>query len=161
MLGYVTPSADDLLTDHLMLLLKNLGGYQVMLADRASGLVAEQVAGQKRLSSELDFLIAIGRDYGAERILANYLYRFKERVGGNYAAESPASVAFSLFLIDVPSGQLIWARHLDETQKALSENLFELRSFIKRKGRWVTAEQMALSGLEKMVSELPQPGPTP
>ena len=39
MLGYVTPSADDLLTDHLMLLLKNLGGYQVMLADQADPLL--------------------------------------------------------------------------------------------------------------------------
>jgi len=40
---------------------------------------------------------------------------------------------------------------MDETQRPLSENLFEIGSFIKRKGEWVAAEDLASSGLESML----------
>jgi hypothetical protein len=157
MLGVVAASADDLMTEHLLKLIKPLEQYHSMLADSASGLIAEHITGKVRISSEMDFLVAVGRDYGADVILAGYLYRFKERIGNDYAAEAPASVAFSLILIDVETSHLLWAQHFNKTQKALSENLFELSDFIKRKGRWVTARQMALAGLEEMVAALPEP----
>lgn len=156
MIGPVAASADEFLTEQLMLMIKEHTAYQPKLVDRASGLVAEHLSGQKRISSEMDFLVAVGTDYGAELILAGYLYRFEERVGNNYAAEAPASVAFSLYLIEVNSKQLLWARHFDETQKPLSDNLFKLSDFIKRKGRWVTAREMASAALEEMVHDLPK-----
>ncbi len=157
LIDVVAASADDLMTEHLLISIEHRERYRPMLADRASGLIAERLAGQDRLSTEMDYLVAAGRDYGADIILAGYLYRFKERIGSNYAAEAPASVAFSLILIDVNNGHLLWARHFNKTQKALSDNLFDLSDFIKRKGRWVTASQMALAGLEEMVSALPEP----
>jgi len=157
MLGVVSAAADDLLTENLLIFIERLERYRPFLADSASGLIAEHLDGQDRISSEMDLLVAAGRDYGADIILAGYLYRFKERIGSNYAAEAPASVAFSLILIDVNTGHLLWARHFNKTQKALSDNLFELSDFIKRKGRWVTAGQMALAGLEEMVLALPEP----
>ena len=156
MLGAVTASADDFLTEQLLILIKKQEVVPHFLADRATGLIAEHLTGRTRISSEMEFLVAVGTDYGADVILAGYLYRFKERIGNNYAAESPASVAFSLFLIDVPAGRLIWARHYDETQKPLSDNLFKLSDFIKRKGRWVSAQELALIGLEEMVDALPK-----
>jgi hypothetical protein len=156
-LGVVAASADDLMSEQLLIFIKNLEHYRPVLADSASGLIAEHIAGQDRISSEMDYLVAAGRDFGADLLLAGYLYRFEERIGSNYAAEAPASVAFSLILVDVNARNLLWARHFNKTQKALSDNLFELSDFIKRKGRWVTARQMALAGLEEMVLALPQP----
>jgi len=157
MLGFVDASADDLMTENLLSLIMTLEYYHPVLADSASGLIAEHLSGQERISSEMEFLTAVGRDHGADIILAGYLYRFKDRIGSDYAVEAPASVAFSLVLIDVNTKHLLWARHFNKTQKALSENLFELSDFIKRKGRWVTARQMALAGLEEMVLALPGP----
>jgi hypothetical protein len=157
MLGVVAPSAADQLTEYLFTLIKAHQFYHPVLADSDSGLIAEQLTGRKRISSEMEFLAAVGDNYGTDRIMAGYLYRFTDRTGSNYAAEKPASVSFSLYLIDVKSRQLLWARHFDETQKALSENLFELPAFIKRKGRWITASQMAQAGLEEMLATLPNP----
>jgi hypothetical protein len=156
MLGAVAASADEFLTQQLLILMKKQAVRPSLLADRDTGLIAEHLSGHTRISSEIEFLVAVGLNYGADIVMAGYLYRFKERIGNNYAAESPASVAFSLFLFDVHARRLIWARHFDETQKPLSDNLFKISDFIKRKGRWVSAQELALMGLAEMVNALPE-----
>jgi hypothetical protein len=49
----------------------------------------------------------------------------------------------------------MWSGIFDETQRALSEDLFQLGTFLRRKARWITAEKMASSGLEDLLKKLP------
>jgi hypothetical protein len=37
----------------------------------------------------------------------------------------------------------------------LSENLLEAELFFQAKGRWMTAEQLALIGIDRLLSEMP------
>ncbi len=83
--------------------------------------------------------------------MVGHIYRFRERIGTRYSVDSPASVAFDIPLISVKNGRILWVDHLDETQRSLSENLFQLGTFLRRKGTWITAEEMAISGLEDML----------
>jgi hypothetical protein len=92
-----------------------------------------------------------GRSAEAQIIITGYIYRFQQRVGRSYAAASPASVAFSLHMLDASTGADKWYGTVDETQAALSEDLFQFKAFIKRKGTWVTVEEMAASGLEMLL----------
>jgi hypothetical protein len=48
----------------------------------------------------------------------------------------------------------LWIGHFDETQRSLSENLFNIGEFLKRKGAWVTVNKMAVSALEDMLQTL-------
>lgn len=96
-------------------------------------------------------LVAAGRRADADAVIIGYLFRFDERVGNDYAASRTASVAFDLHLIDVKSGDIVWKADFDETQRSLSENLVDIDLFIKRRGRWVTADEMARNGLIEML----------
>jgi hypothetical protein len=71
--------------------------------------------------------------------------------------QSPASVAFDIHLISVADGSSIWYGYYDETQQSLSENLFRLRLFFKRKWKWITAEEMAISALDELLETFPGP----
>ena len=42
----------------------------------------------------------------------------------------------------------------DETQQPLSENVFRLGTFLKRGGKWITVDQLAQEGVEKVVDDL-------
>jgi hypothetical protein len=66
-------------------------------------------------------------------------------------------VAFDLLLIQVPEGRLLWERHFDESQQPLSDNLFKLSTFIQRRGRWLTAGELAQSGLAAVLATFPAP----
>jgi hypothetical protein len=102
-------------------------------------------------------LQSLGRRHKADGVLIGYLYAFRERQGGDFSAKSPAYVAFELVLVSVKSGGLLWQPKFAEKQEPLNQNLFELGKFMQRKGRWVTAREMATAALKEMLQTYPGP----
>lgn len=89
----------------------------------------------------------------SDAVCIGRIYNYKERRGGNYSVSEPASVAFDMRIIRVSDGQVLFACDFDETQKPLSSNIMNIRSFLKRKGRWIKAEEMALSAMDEALKE--------
>lgn len=102
-------------------------------------------------------LQTLGVRQEADSVMIGYIYVFRDRSGGEYGAEIPARVVFELVLIRTDSGRVIWQRAFKETQKSLSEDLFQLGTFIKRRGRWISAREMAAGALEEMIGTFPKP----
>jgi hypothetical protein len=98
----------------------------------------------------------IGEMVYADAVMIGRMQRYRERVGDEWGAKSPASVAFVLDLIDVRRGDVIWSASFDETQKSLSENIFALGDISQRGVRWLSAEQLAQEGVRKAVAQLHQ-----
>jgi hypothetical protein len=101
-------------------------------------------------------LRAIGEMVYADAVIVGRVERYRERIGNEWGAKSPASVAFVLNLIDIRRGDTVWSARFDETQKALSENIFALGQIGQRGIRWLSAEQLAGEGVRKAVAELHQ-----
>jgi hypothetical protein len=107
-------------------------------------------------------LRAIGEMVYADAVIVGRVERYRERVGNEWGAQSPASVAFVLNLIDIRRGDTVWSARFDETQKPLSDNIFALGQVGERGIRWLTAEQLTGEGVRKAVAQLHQalvPGP--
>jgi hypothetical protein len=81
-------------------------------------------------------------------VLEITLKRFRERIGGEYTAKEPASVAFDFRLIAVPDGTVLCSGSYDEVQKSVMENLYNFKSATERGFTWVTAEELMREGLE-------------
>jgi len=149
--GNVAEDADVIMTKHLISLLKNRTDFKIIYPGEAGMLSNGFSTGNENMPSEVKKIAENGRLLGADTVITGHIYRFKERAGTSYSVESPASVAFDLHFISVPDGRVVWAGHMDETQRPLSENLFDIGSFIKRKGEWVAVGDLATSGLESML----------
>ena len=65
-------------------------------------------------------------------------------------------MAFDIYLIDCRANRLVWSASYDETQQALSDNLGTFGDFMRRGGRWVSAEDLAGEAMENMFEELAQ-----
>ena len=96
----------------------------------------------------------IGASRDADVVLGAYIYVFQERRGSDYGVENPARVTFELVLIEVNTGRLLWHRKYAEQQKSLSDNLMTIGRFFKRKGRWVSALEMAELAIEEMLPDM-------
>ncbi len=107
--------------------------------------------------SELELVLETGRQLSADAVLMGRVYRFRERLGSAYSADSPASVSFDVLLISMEDGRVLWHGRFEETQQPLSENLFTINSFFKRKARWLTAEELADDGLREVLTTFPKP----
>jgi hypothetical protein len=114
----------------------------------------QEVAETLPPAAEAARLTQIGQAVYADAVLVTRLQRYRERVGDEWGAKSPASVAFVLDLIDVRRGDIIWSARFDETQKSLSENIFALGDISQRGVRWLTAEQLAQEGVKKCIAQL-------
>lgn len=152
--GTIQEGSDVMLTRHLVLFIKSNTDINIIYPDQAQMQSDDFKGGNEARTYEINKLIESGRLLGSDAVMIGHLYRFRERIGTTYSVVSPASVAFDLHLIGVSSGRVLWSGHVDETQRSLSENLFEIGAFIKRKGEWVAADDLATSGLDDLLIKL-------
>ncbi|HPC31565.1 MAG TPA: hypothetical protein PL061_01230 [Syntrophales bacterium] len=99
-----------------------------------------------------------GKELGADGIVVGYLYRWRERRGYDYSVEKPASVFFEIHLYRVLDGALAWKGVFDKTQKSLMENVMGAGYFVKDRGRWLTAKELAAEGMAEIVGSWPGVG---
>lgn len=96
-----------------------------------------------------DLAIELGKTLMVDHVLVGLLSRYQQRDGSSRSVASPASVAFSVFLVNVQTGKLVWQSAFNKTQTALSENLFDAPLFFKQGMKWLTVEELASYGAQK------------
>jgi hypothetical protein len=95
------------------------------------------------------------RELGVDYVAAGVLDSYKERQGTARGIDSPASVAFRIYIIHAPTGQAVFAGAFSETQQALSENILQAPSFFKRGARWLTAAELSRDGIRRILADIP------
>ena len=127
-------------------------GFAVIAPMATQAAVDELAASATEPFAERALFLSAVRRLEADAILVGYLYRAQDRQGGRFAVEQPASVAYGLYLLDAAQGRTIWSGEFDETQRSLNENLFHFGTFLKRRGEWITAEQMTAESLKEILN---------
>jgi hypothetical protein len=94
----------------------------------------------------------LGEALDAPWILAGRVDIFEERVGGRYGIERPPSVGFDLVLVRTMDGAVVWRGSYYETQQPLFSDLTTFPLFMKRKGRWLTARELAQYGIHALLN---------
>ena len=154
--GEVFPGSQNILTRLLYGMIEGLNRFKVLPLEKVEEVLSPSVKEQFE-KRPLPSAIQIGKGLNVDFILVGYLFRFEERIGSSVGAEKPASVAFDLHLYRLKDEKMVWIAKFDETQRPLSENLFKIGSFFRRKARWLTAEELASVGLDEILKRLPGP----
>ncbi len=141
----------EMLAKQLYSAMASLPNWQIVAESEV-----KQVEQMKPSTTDAARLRQIGEMVFADAVMVGRVQRFRERVGDDWGVKSPASVAFVLDLIDVRRGDVIWSARFDETQKALSDNIFGLGDISQRGFRWLSAEQLMMDGVKKAVGQLHQ-----
>jgi hypothetical protein len=100
--------------------------------------------------------LQLGKALQADGVIYGAVWRFRDRVGSEYGARYPASVAFQLNLIEVASGKRLWQGEFDQTQQPLSSNLLDWWMFWRAGPRWFTGAELARLGIEQLLGYLQQ-----
>jgi len=97
---------------------------------------------------------ALGKAVGATAVLCGTVTRYHQRQGSAYGVTRPASVAFDMQLVSAGSGKVLWTGSFDETQEPLASNLLNWWQFWEAGPRWMTVEELAHLGVERLLDEL-------
>jgi hypothetical protein len=145
-----------MMTDVLFKKLMDGKRYELIPPGQAQGAVSSIIRSDEKIGMDpVAMLQEVGKVFGADAVLAGTLYRWREREGTDYAVNRPASLAFDLHLVSVADGAILWRGRFDKTQQPLTDNVLDVGTFIKGGGRWMTAEKMAILGLEELLAKMP------
>ena len=150
--GVVADGAGEAISAELYSEMSMSGGWEIVPdtdVEQAMSRLPPSTAGNLQ-----DNALALGRAVSADAVLYGTVERYKERVGVDYAAASPAAVTFTLHLIDLKSREVVWTAKFSKSQKALSENVLNLVNFLQNSGRWVRAHEIADEGVKAAVADL-------
>lgn len=102
-----------------------------------------------------DVARAVAKELGAQAVVLGRVSRYRGLDGRSLGASSPASVAFDVTLVAAPSGEPLWKADFDETQRPLSDNLFNAFRYPSGGSRWLTAEELVRWGASEVAKDLP------
>lgn len=105
-------------------------------------------------STALAKWVNVGKCMGVDLLVVPHLLGWQDRDGGEMGTFHPAYVKMDIFLIDVKKERPISRAHFEETQESLANNLMNFDKFVERKGKWITALQLAEEGMKKAIKEL-------
>jgi hypothetical protein len=142
--GEIVPGSQNTLTDLLYTKMEANGTFQIIAQKKVEEILLHSPSS-----------IQAGKKLEADFIFIGYVFRFEERIGSSLGVERPASVSFDLHLFRLRDEKMVWLGKFDETQRPLSENLLKMGSFIRRKGSWLTAAELASVGMDEMLGKLP------
>ena len=152
--GQIEPTANAYMTRQLWDYLRSKSKYSLIPPGTAEGVRSHLLSEHIGLS-ERNLIVEVGKNLQADGVVSGMIYSFRQRVGTPLSVDTPASVAFDIHFLRVSDGRLIWAGHFDETQHSLSENVFRFGTFVRRGGRWLTAEELVSFGLRQVMASFP------
>jgi hypothetical protein len=157
-LHYAEPVSQELadkLTESLLIKLTTKGGYRLISPGEARA-EAASLGFSHATMIDLEMFQKIGQSLSADAVMAGYIYRWRERKGVEYGVDIPASVAFELYLLRVADKTVVWRGGFDKTQQSLAENVLDFHTFLKARGRWMSALELAELGLDSIIEKLPK-----
>lgn len=146
------PGSSESVTAQIYAQASVIGGWQVVPQDDV-GDAMQQLPPINAANMDADAL-ALGKKVAADGVIYGSVNKYRERVGFEYSAQTPAAVVFTLSFVDEHSGQVVWTAKYARAQKALTENIFDLPHFIQNKGRWVRAHDIAQEGVNAALANL-------
>jgi hypothetical protein len=152
--GKIEKGAEKAVQEGFIDKLRDLKEVQIIPLEKVTA-VYNRVAAEALKKPLLAVLKKVGAELKADVIAVGYVYRYTERVGYDFSAEHPASVAFEIHLLNVKDGSTIWRGVFDKTQKSLMENVFQASSFFKGGAKWLTASQLAKQGIDEIFKTFP------
>lgn len=127
---------------------KEIERLKVIERDRVAG-VYRRVSAESFKMPLLESLKKTGAELGADFLAVGYVFRYAERIGHDYSVEKPASVAFEINFVRSSDGKIIFRGVFDKTQKSLMEDLFQISSFFRSGGKWLSAYELTKQGMQE------------
>ncbi|MGD2037081.1 MAG: hypothetical protein PVH28_04300 [Desulfobacterales bacterium] len=125
----------------------------VSMEDAAAGYA--EATRDRTLDTPRKIAKQFGENVHADLVVIGTIWRFREKGTVEENPDSPASVAFSVYLMEVSTGKRLWHNSFDGTQKTLSEDVLGGLKQIKMGLRWLSVKELARYGVKNVFRKFP------
>lgn len=96
-----------------------------------------------------------GENLQADLVVVGAVWRFREKGAVADSPDSNASIAFSVYLMEVDHGKRLWRNAFEGTQKTLSEDVLGGLKQIKKGLHWLSVNELARYGVKSVFKKFP------
>jgi hypothetical protein len=150
----IKDSADRAITSYVQEALERRYRDKVIALDEVSR-VYQEIPRDDTKDTPRSLAQKAGEALGADFMIVGTVWRYRDRIQEPMGPGRGASVAFDMYLMDVPSGRAVWKAKFDETQRPLTEDIRGAKGFIKKGARWLSADELARYGVEEVFKRFP------
>jgi len=93
--------------------------------------------------------VQFGKILQADLVIVGTVWRFRNKGPDMAGQDKPAAVAFSIYLVEVESGERLWRGAFDGSQKVLSEDVLGGLKQAKIGLRWISVTELARLGVKQ------------
>jgi hypothetical protein len=129
--------------------LKGKPRVRIVRSNQVTSLIPEVSGGVIGTFTEL------GKKLNCDAVLLTTVRRYQQREGTEYAADSPASVNFSMALRRTDNGNVLWSTEYREKQQSFLSNIFSFTKAKDRGFKWVSVEQLMTQGIKERLAQCP------
>ena len=97
----------------------------------------------------------LNKALNVELVMVGTVWRYRERGAILGVPDSPASLAFALYLVDARSGMQLWRGMFDGTQQTVLSNLLHAKKQLKMGLTWLSADELAHHGVQEVFEQFP------
>ncbi|MDA8139704.1 MAG: hypothetical protein M0036_13720 [Desulfobacteraceae bacterium] len=97
----------------------------------------------------------LGKILNVDAVMIGTVWRYRDRGTVNGMPDSPASVAFAIYLVEAATGRVLWRGLFDETQQALFDNVLNAKKNLKMGLKWLSANELAEYGVREVFNKFP------
>lgn len=112
------------------------------------------VCGDAALDTPRKRAVRLGEALEANLVMVGTVWRYREKGALAEIPDSPASVGFALYLVDVNTGVRLWRGSFDGTQKALTQDVLGGLKQLGMGVHWLSAEELARYGVKSVLKTL-------
>jgi hypothetical protein len=150
----LTEGAEHVMTRLVNDVLKFRFEDQMVSMKEAAAVYADVIRDQT-LDTPRKLAKKFGENLQVELVVVGAVWRFREKGTVEEMPDSPASVSFSVYLMEVASGKRLWRNSFDGTQKTLSEDVLGGLKQIKMGLRWLSVNELARYGVKSVFRKFP------
>jgi len=126
-----------------------------MVSMEESAAVYADVIRDQTLDTPRKLAKKFGENLQADLVVVGAVWRFREKGTVEEMPDNAASVAFSVYLMEVADGKRLWRNSFDGNQKTLSEDVLSGLKQIKMGLRWLSVNELARYGVKSVFRTFP------
>lgn len=139
---------------------KGAGYADTVLMQELTGNPKVRIVSSSQLNTEVMGGLAttidqVSTSLNCEAVMVTTIWKFRQRQGGSYAVDEPASASFAIRLFNARTKNVIWAADFNETQESLLSNILSFGKARSRGFKWITVEELVAQGIKERLAECP------
>ena len=92
----------------------------------------------------------LGERLDVDAVFIGIVWRYRNRGAIEGVPDSPASVAFAVYMIESQTGRQLWRGIYSGSQQSLMDNLSQAKKLLKMGLKWLSADELAEFGVQEM-----------